>query len=269
LLDDLPELLRDAEEAIRGTEALQTLVGPAVVVVLHPEPDPLTGGVEAIELGPLQELLPDGLPEAFDLPQGHGVMGPALQVMDMVLLELGFEAGGAPPAGELPALVGQHLLGDVVLGDRAAIDLEDVLGRLTAEDVQPHHVAGVVIQEADEIGVLPAQTEREDVALPQLVGRGALEGPGDRPVGLGLEAALREEGMLMESAAYRLPAHGEQEHAAQEVADLLDPEVGVALLQRHGLSLHHRGDMRLGAPQTALPLEAGFALDAIAAHPVP
>jgi hypothetical protein len=106
-LDHLPQLLHDAEEAVRRAEAVQRLVGPAVVVVLPPEPDPLAGGVEALELGAREELLPDGLPEPLDLAERHGVVGPALQVVDAILLELGLEAGGAPPAGELPALVGE------------------------------------------------------------------------------------------------------------------------------------------------------------------
>jgi hypothetical protein len=66
-LDDLAEFLRDAEEAIRRAEPLQALVGAPVVVVLHPQPDPLTSRIEAVELGALQKLLPDGLPEALDL----------------------------------------------------------------------------------------------------------------------------------------------------------------------------------------------------------
>jgi len=56
-----------------------------VVVVLHPESNALAGGLEAVELGALQKLLPEGFPEAFDLAQGHGVMRPALDVVHPVL----------------------------------------------------------------------------------------------------------------------------------------------------------------------------------------
>src|SRR5512143_488693 len=112
-------------------------------------------------------------------------MGPALQVVDMILPELGLEAGGTPPAGELPALVGEHLLGDAVLGYGPAVDLQDMLRRLTPEDVQSHHVAGVVIQEADQVGVLAPQAEGEDVGLPELVRRGALEEARLRGITLG------------------------------------------------------------------------------------
>jgi hypothetical protein len=172
-------------------------VGPAVVVVLHPEPDPVAGRLEALELRAPQELLPDRFPEAFDLAQGHGVMRPALQVVHTILPQLGLEAGRAPPAGVLPALIGEHLLGYAVLRHRPAVDLQHVLRRLAAEDVQPHHVAGVIVEKADEVGVLAAQPEGEDVGLPQLVGRGALEEA--RPGGITLRfgARLLEELLLV------------------------------------------------------------------------
>jgi hypothetical protein len=155
-LDHVPQLVGDAEEAIGRAEPVQALVRAPMVVMLHPQPDPLAGRVEAVELGARQELLPDGLPEALDLAQGHRMMGPALEVMDVILLELGLETGGAPPTGELAALVGEQLLGHAVFPHRPAIHLEDVLRRLAAEDVESHDVAGVVIEEADEVGVLPA-----------------------------------------------------------------------------------------------------------------
>jgi hypothetical protein len=84
-LDDLAQLLGDSKEAIGRTQAVQGLMRPTVVVVLHPESNPLAGRLEAVELRALQKLLPDGFPEAFDLAQGHGVMRPALQVVHPIL----------------------------------------------------------------------------------------------------------------------------------------------------------------------------------------
>jgi hypothetical protein len=66
-LDDLPQFLGDGKEAIGRTQPLQGLMGPSVVVVLHPQPHPLTGGLKTVKLRSHQELLPDRLPEAFDL----------------------------------------------------------------------------------------------------------------------------------------------------------------------------------------------------------
>ena len=85
MLDDLAQLLGDSKEAIGRTQAVQRLMRPTVVVVLHPESNPLPGRLEAVELGALQKLLPDGFPEAFDLAQGHGVMRSALQVVHPIL----------------------------------------------------------------------------------------------------------------------------------------------------------------------------------------
>ena len=269
-LDDLAELLSDPEEAVRGAEAVQALVRAPVVVVLHPEPDPLAGRLEALELGPLEELLPDRLPEALDLPQGHGVMGPALQVVHPVLLELGLEAGRAPPTGNLPALVGEQLLGDAVLCHRPAVDLEDVLRRLAVEDVEPHHVAGVIVEEADQVGVLPAQTEGEDVGLPELVGRGALEGARRGGAARVLDLGLRKQGVCVELAAHRLPADRQQEHPPEELANLLDPEVRVAPLERDDLLLDRGRHLRRPGPwRPRLPLQARLALRAVGPDPLP
>ena len=71
-LDDLAQFLGDGKEAIGRTQPLQGLMGPPMVVVLYPQPNPLAGRFETVKLGALQELLPDGLPEAFDLPRVMG-----------------------------------------------------------------------------------------------------------------------------------------------------------------------------------------------------
>ena len=84
-LNNLAQFLGNGKEAIGRTQPLQRLMRPPVVVVLHPQPNPLAGRLEAVELGALQKLLPDGFPEAFDLAQGHGVMRPALQVVHSIL----------------------------------------------------------------------------------------------------------------------------------------------------------------------------------------
>lgn len=174
-LDDLPQFLGDGKEAIGRTQPVQGLVGPLMVVILHPQPHPLAGGFEAFKLRSHQELLPDRLPEPLDLAQGHGMMGSALEVVDAVLAQLRLETGCAAPTAVLAALVGEHFFGHAVLGDRAAVHLQDVLRRLTTKHVQPHHVAGVVIQKADEVGVLTSQPEGKDIGLPHLVGGGALK----------------------------------------------------------------------------------------------
>jgi len=174
-LDDLPQFLGNGKEPIGRTQPVQGLMGPPVVVVLHPPPHALPGRLEAVKLCSLQELLPDGFPEAFDLAQGHGMMRPALNVVHPILTQLRLETGGPAPARVLATLIGEHLFGHAVLRHRRAVHLQDMLRCLTTEHVQPHHVAGVIVQEADEVGVFASQPESKNIGLPHLVGGGTLE----------------------------------------------------------------------------------------------
>ena len=52
LLEGFPKLCMDLEVAIRWTEAADPLVRPTVVVILYPEFDSGSRGLEAVELGP-------------------------------------------------------------------------------------------------------------------------------------------------------------------------------------------------------------------------
>jgi hypothetical protein len=72
-----------------------------------------------------------------------------------------------------------------------------VLRRLAAKHVQPYHVAGVIVDKADEVGVLASQPEGEDIGLPHLVGRGAFEEARLGGIALGLGARLLEELLLV------------------------------------------------------------------------
>jgi hypothetical protein len=122
-LDDLAQFLGNGKEAVSRTQPLQGLMRPPVVVMLHPQPNPLAGRLEAVKLRPHQELLPDGFPEAFDLAQGHGMMGPALNVVNPILAQLRLETGGPAPTGVLAALIGEHLFGHAILCHRPAVHL--------------------------------------------------------------------------------------------------------------------------------------------------
>ena len=121
-LDHGAQFLRDGEEPIGREQPLQRLVRTFVVVVLHPQPHPFAGLLEAVELRPHQKVLPDRLPEPLDLAQRHRVMGLAAEVVDPVFLQLLLEPGLAAPGGVLPPVVGEHFLGHAVLAHRGAID---------------------------------------------------------------------------------------------------------------------------------------------------
>jgi len=196
-LDDLAQFLGDGKEAIGRTQTLQGLVRPLVVVVLYPPPHPLTGGLEAVKLRSHQELFPDRLPETLDLSQGHGMMGPAFDVVNPILAQLRLEAGRASPTRVLTALIGEHFFGHAVLRDRRAVHLQHVLRRLAAKHVQPHHVAGVIIEKADEVGVLAPQPEGKDIGLPHLVGSGPFEEARLGWIALGLAPRFFEQLLLM------------------------------------------------------------------------
>lgn len=74
--DGFAQFSGDFEVAIGGAKSLDALMRSLVIIILDPEADAFPGRVEAFELGAGEELLPDRFPEAFDLAQGHGMMGP-------------------------------------------------------------------------------------------------------------------------------------------------------------------------------------------------
>ena len=267
LLDRGAQLILDLKEAVGGAQAADALMGPLVVVVFDPELDALPGDVEAVELGADEEVLPDRGPEALDLAQGHGVLGPGLEVRDAILLEFRREAAGAAPGSVLAAVVGEHLLGRLELAGGDAIDLDDGLGRGAAEQVRADDEAGVIIHEGDEVGVTPAEAEREDVGLPHLVGRGPLEeaGPGDIAL-LGRHRGRHQPG-LVQALAHGLGTGREEEDPAQELGDALDAEGRVLLFERDDLLGDGGRELGLGGTGVPLGLQASLAELAVAADP--
>ena len=231
-LDGFAQFAGDLKEAVRRTKTFDALVGPLVVVIFDPEPDPLPGRFETFELRPGQELLPDRLPEALDLAERHRVMGPGFEMSDAALLEFRLEAGRAPPAGVLPAVVGEHLLGRVVFAHGHPEDLQHVLGGLAAKDIRPHQIPGVIIQEADQIGIAAAQPKGEDIRLPHLVGRGPLEEAGTDQIAPRFGRALNQV-FLMESMADGLRTGLEEENPFEQLGDAFDPPARFGLLQFH------------------------------------
>jgi hypothetical protein len=95
----------------------------------------------------------------------------------------------------------------------------------------------------------PAASAGGAGGLPELVRRGALEEARLRGIPLGLGTRRLEELVLVEGAAHRLPAPGQEQDAPEELADLLDPEVGMAPLQRDGLPLDCGRHLRRPGPR--------------------
>jgi hypothetical protein len=178
LLQCLFKGMLDLEEPVGRAKAANPLVRALVVVILDPEGRTFHRLFKAAELGPLQIFILDRFPEPFDLAQGHGMVGAGLDVPHPVFFKLAFKPGGPAPVGVLAPVVGQYLFGDTVFTERPAVGLQHVFGRLAAVKPQPRDVAGIIIHEADQVRVAPCQAEGHDIALPQLVGPGALKEPG-------------------------------------------------------------------------------------------
>ena len=129
LFDRLSQLGGDLEEPVGGTQSPDPLVGPLVVVILYPQRRALDRLIEAVKLRPLQKLPQQRLPEPLDLAQRHRVVRTGTDVLDALFLQFLLKPGLPPPVGVLPPIVGQHLLGNPVLANPAAVGLQHVLGR--------------------------------------------------------------------------------------------------------------------------------------------
>ena len=234
-LQGLLQLVGDLEEAVGRAQSPDALVRPFVIVVLHPERGAFHRLREAVELGALEELPQDRLPEALDLTQGHGMVGTGTDMFDAVLFHLPFEAGLTAPIGILAAVVGEHLPGHTILGDAPAVGLQHVLGRLAAVQAQGSDVTAVVVHEADQVGVASRQTEGHDVALPQLVGTGTLEEPGLGRVPNRLTFPLVHQPLFGQGLVDRALAGGDQEKPFEYVGDTSGTVLRMRLLHRHHL----------------------------------
>ena len=120
----------------------------------------------------------EGLVEAFDLALGLGVVGAAVALLDAVLEQRDLEAVGGfrVAGGEDVAVVGEGGGGlAVLLAGFAELVADGLAGdRPVAGDGED--VAGVVVEEDQDLGVLPVgQAAVGEVGLPALVGQLGLE----------------------------------------------------------------------------------------------
>jgi hypothetical protein len=85
LPDRFVHVLGDAVEPVRGYCSVDSLVRTLVIVIVNPMLEALASVREGGKRRLLQELPPDGLPEALDLPQGHGVVRRAPHMLHALL----------------------------------------------------------------------------------------------------------------------------------------------------------------------------------------
>ncbi len=226
-----PDLRRGTEESVRGHKPPDALMRTAEVVGLDVETHTPLAVLEIREDRPRQELLPERLPEALDLPQRLRVVRPALDVTDALTLQLVLEVSGPPPSRVLPALVGEDLARRPVLRDRPRQGLQHQGAALVVRDDQGHEVARTVVHEGGHVDALvPPQQEGEDVALPELVRLRALEAP------LQLHLRRRRRLLLQQTFLVQNPTHRRLRNAyplepGQHVADLPRAVIGVRALR--------------------------------------
>jgi len=219
LFQRLSQIVGNLEEPVGGTQPPDALVRPLVVVILDPEGGTFNRLLEAVKLRPLQVLVEDRLPEPLDLAKRHGVVRPGADMLDPVFFKLLFEPSLPPPVGVLPAVVGQHLPRNAVLGYPSTVDLKDVFGRLAAVQSQGGDVTAVIIDEADQIGVVAPQPEGHDVALPKLVGPRPLEEPRLGWVFLRFARSLVHQPPLEKRLVNRRRAGAHQKKPLQNIGD--------------------------------------------------
>ncbi len=85
-----------------------------------------------------------------------------------------------------------------------------------------------------------------------------------------LDGGRGEQVVRVQLPAHGLSAHGEEQDAPEELADLLDPEIGVAALQRDDVRFDRGRHLRGAGPwRPRLPLQARRTLRAIRVDPLP
>lgn len=191
-----------------------------------------------------EEFVPECLPEALDLAQRLRMLRPALDVVDPRLPQHLLEFGLATPHRVLTAVVGQDLGRISVRGHAAFESFEHERRLLVVRQRVTDHEAAVVVHEHARVQPLvPAESKREDVRLPQLIRRGALEAP--RRV----LALLRRRREVHQVLGVQNPTdlrlrNTECLEARQYVADSPSPPVVVVLLSLDHL-LFHRVCLRI------------------------
>ena len=231
-LDGSADLRRRTKKSICRDEAVDGLVGALEVVVLDEELDAPKAVREVREYRLAQKVVPQRLPESFDFPERLGMLRPALRVLDAAALQKMLEFRLTPPRAVLPALIGQHLFGLAVLRDPALERIDHKARLVVMRHAPRHEVARVVVHEADHVDrLVPAKLELEDVALPELIGLGALEAPHRMLTCVRARFRRRYQPRLTQDAVRRAGRNAQALKPSEHVADAARPPVWVRILQ--------------------------------------
>lgn len=169
-------LRRRTEVPVCGHQPLDALVRPAKIIAVNEESHSSHAVVEVGEHGAAQEFLPQRAPEALHLAQCLRVVGPTLDVLDVLPAQLGLELRLPSPCRVLTAVVRQHLARCAEGRDASLERLHHQRRALMVRDCVADDEAAVVVHEDCHVQpLMPSQQEGEDVRLPELVWLGPLE----------------------------------------------------------------------------------------------
>ena len=164
-----------------------------------------------------------------------------------VLLQFGLEPARPPPRRILTAIIGQHFLRRLVLTHGDPINLDHGCRRGTAEQVRPHHVPRVIVEERDEVRILPSQPEGEDVGLPELIRCRPLEEPGPGQVAPSLRPLLVHQPGFMQPGANRFGTARQPKHPPQHLGDPLHAPARLRFFEFHDPRRHRLRQLFLPA----------------------
>ncbi len=233
---------RRPEVTVGRHQAVDALVRALEVVVVDEQSDPALGIAHVDEDRALDALAPERAPEAFDLAERLRVAWPGHDLLDAAFFQLLGERALAAPGHVLRAVVGEDLLRRAVRREADAQHLQHQRGRLTGVQAVARDESAVVIHERDEVDtpVLTLEDEREQVGLPELVGRGAFEVTHLVRVRMGRHFLEHVTG-LVQDRGDRTGAGWQGGTTQQHVADLLATPVRVGLLEHQDAALGQVG----------------------------
>ncbi len=210
-----------------------------VVVVVDPVLESTAGIGERGEHRLLEKLPPDRLPETLDLAQRHRVLRRTADVLHALLAQHLLEPRFSAPGHKLPPVVGKNLAGSAPLPNGSLQHLEDGVGILLPKQSPARQIAGVVVQDADEVHrVHPLQLKREDVDLPHRVRTRSLETSSLRRTSSGPRRWVTQA-RFVDHRTDLLRAHLDAFVTSEVVADSPDAVVGILPATREDLLLQN------------------------------
>ena len=247
-----PHLRRRAKVPVRGHQPRDALVRPPEVVAVDEEAQPPHAVVEVGKHRTRQEFIPQCLPEALRLPQRLWVVRAALQVLNVVALQLLLELRRPSPGRVLPTVVGQHLARWSEGRHPALEGLHHQRRLLVVRHGVAHDEAAVVVHENGDVQALMLpQEEGEDVRLPELVRLRALEARlGPRRL-LCLWRPRVEQALLVKNPPHGALRHPDALEAPQDVSDAPSAVMRCFFLRLHDKAAP-RVDARRGATRSRL-----------------